>query len=50
VLLTAPTLGNALLTAQHRDFKSLDDADVTSCLQQLAALGALDAVLGGDEK
>jgi hypothetical protein len=32
-----------LLTVQHRDFTNLSDEDVESCLQQLAALDALDA-------
>ncbi len=33
---------DALLTAQHRDFTSLDDEDVTGLLEQLATLGVLD--------
>ena len=34
--------GEALLTAQHREFKSLDDEDIVGYLKQLAALGVLD--------
>jgi hypothetical protein len=37
-----PSLGDALLTAQHREFTSLDDDDVASYLAQLAALGVLE--------
>ena len=37
-----PELGSALLTAQHREFKEWTDADVQSCLEELAALGVLD--------
>jgi hypothetical protein len=37
-----PQLGQALLTAQHREFKDLTDADIQSFLEQLAALGVLD--------
>lgn len=36
-----PEMGSAILTAQHRDFGSLTDADITSCLKQLAYLGVL---------
>lgn len=35
-------IGNALLTAQHREFSELTDADIESYLRQLAELGALD--------
>lgn len=35
-----PYMSN-LLTAQHRDFKTLSDADVESLLKQLQKLGAL---------
>jgi hypothetical protein len=37
-----PELGRALLTAQHREFKDLTDADIQSCLEQLGALGVLN--------
>ena len=37
-----PEIGAALLTAQHREFKDLTDADIQSCLEQLGALGVLD--------
>jgi hypothetical protein len=37
-----PKVGSALLTAQHRDFKDLTEADIKSYLKQLKALGALD--------
>lgn len=37
-----PELGQALLTAQHREFNDLTDADIQSCLEQLGALGVLD--------
>jgi len=33
----------ALLTAQHRDFKDVTDADVESYLKQLMELGALES-------
>lgn len=41
-----PAIGAALLTAQHREFKDLTDADIQSCLEQLAALGVLDELQG----
>lgn len=37
-----PGMQSAYLTIQHRDFKELSDADVESCLIQLAELGLLD--------
>ncbi len=37
-----PEIGSSLLTAQHRDFKDLTDADVESYLTQLIELGALE--------
>ena len=42
VMTRKPQLGQALVTAQHRDFKNLTDADIQSCLEQLGALGVLD--------
>ena len=40
----------AFLTLQHRDFRSLEDEDVTGYLEQLADLGVLDGYLErGDE-
>jgi hypothetical protein len=42
VMTRKPELGEALVTAQHRDFTDLTDADIQSCLEQLAALGVLD--------
>lgn len=42
VMTRKPELGQALVTAQHRDFKDLTDADIQSCLEQLGALGVLD--------
>jgi hypothetical protein len=38
-----PEIGSALLTAQHRDFKDLTDADVESYLKQFHELGAIEA-------
>ena len=46
VMSRKPEIGAALLTAQHREFKDLTDADVQSCLEQLAALGVLDELQG----
>jgi hypothetical protein len=40
----------SLLTAQNRDFKDLPDAEVTSYLEQLDELGALDDPAGEKEK
>lgn len=37
-----PEVRSALLTAQHRDFKDLTEADIRSYLKQLKTLGALD--------
>ena len=46
-----PDMRSALLTAQHREFGSLTDADITSCLKQLAYLGVLDKLSdSGDKK
>ncbi len=42
-----PYMSN-LLTAQHRDFKTLSDADVESLLKQLQKLGALADIKGED--
>jgi hypothetical protein len=39
-------IGEALLTAQHRELKDLTDADIQSCLDQLGALGVLDELQG----
>lgn len=41
VLARFPREGRSL-TLQHREFESLTDEDVKSCLKQLQALGALD--------
>jgi len=46
VMSRRPEIGAALLTAQHRDFKDLTDADIQSCLEQLGALGVLDELQG----
>jgi hypothetical protein len=40
-LSSRPEIGSAMLTAQHRDFKDLTDADVESYLKQLHELGAM---------
>ncbi|MGH9389593.1 MAG: hypothetical protein ACRD1Z_08250 [Vicinamibacteria bacterium] len=51
VMSQKPKIGAALLTAQHREFKDLTDADIQSFLEQLAALGVLDelgGIPGGD--
>jgi hypothetical protein len=46
-----PEIGSAVLTAQHRDFKDLTDADVESYLKQFHELGAMDATAKtGEEK
>lgn len=37
-----PAMKSAILTAQHRDFKSLTDTDIESYLKQLKELGALN--------
>lgn len=42
-----PSLGE-LLTVQHRDFKALDDEDITLILQQLENLGVLDKFRSSD--
>jgi hypothetical protein len=41
-----PEIGAALLTAQHREFQDLTDADIQSFLEQLGALGVLDELRG----
>lgn len=46
VMSRKPEIGAALLTAQHREFKDFTDADIQSCLEQLAALGVLDELQG----
>ena len=46
VMSRKPEIGSALLTAQHREFKDLTDADIQSCLEQLGALGVLDELQG----
>lgn len=48
-LLAANSTVRSLLTAQHRDFTDLPDAEVTSYLKQLHELGALGAQAGGEE-
>ena len=45
-----PKLGAALLTLQNREFQSLTDAGIQSCLEQLAALGALTEVEEPEER
>jgi hypothetical protein len=50
VMSRKPKLGEALLTAQHRDFTDLTDADIESCLEQLGALGVLDELQGPSGK
>ena len=45
-----PQMGADLLTAQHRNFSELTDADIKSCLEQLQELGALDEVLPSKDK
>jgi len=37
-----PEFGEALLTAQHREFRSLSDEDVMSYLKELQSLGVLE--------
>jgi|SRR5882724_1950477 len=46
-----PEMREAMVTLQHRNFESLDDADVQGALKQLSHLGALadDADDSGDE-
>jgi hypothetical protein len=46
VMSRKPEIGAALLTAQHREFKDLTDADIRSFLEQLGALGVLDELQG----
>lgn len=46
-----PEMRSAFLTAQHREFRSLTDADVESYLKQLQELGVLESLSSsGDEK
>jgi len=45
-----PAMRSALLTAQHRDFTSLTDTDVESCLKQLQELGLLDELSESEEE
>ncbi len=45
-----PDIRSGLLTAQHREFSSLTDADVESYLKQLQELGVLDGVRGPEDK
>ena len=42
VIAANPSVGG-MLTAQFREFDTLEDGDITSCLRQLAELGLLDA-------
>lgn len=44
VMTRKPELGQALVTAHHRDFRYLTDADIRSFLEQLGALGVLDEI------
>ena len=46
VMSRKPEIGAALLTAQHREFQDLTDADIQSFLEQLGALGVLDELRG----
>lgn len=41
-----PEMQLALLTAQHREFRNLTDADIESCLKQFDELGVLDELSG----
>src|ERR1044071_1355696 len=45
-----PEVGSALLTAQHRDFRDLTEADIKSYLKQLMALGALDDLVRPEDE
>ncbi len=42
VFAAQPAMRDVMVTVQHRSFKELTDADVASCLVQLAELGAVD--------
>ncbi|MCI0724303.1 MAG: hypothetical protein L0338_35870 [Acidobacteria bacterium] len=44
VFAAKPDMRSGLLTAQHRDFESLTDADIESLLRQLDVLGVLSEV------
>lgn len=44
-----PEMRSVLLTTQHREFEGLTDADVASCLKQLAYLGILDKLSDSSE-
>jgi hypothetical protein len=48
LLARKPEFGS-LLTAQHRDFKDVTDADVESYLRQLIELGALESESGKED-
>jgi hypothetical protein len=43
-----PEMQLALLTAQHREFRNLTDADIENCLKQLDELGVLDELPGAE--
>ena len=45
-----PALGEALLTAQHRDFNELPDEEVETCLKHLQEIGALPPDLENENK
>lgn len=42
VLQRQPSMREAVVTLQHREFEALSDSDIESVLRQLDALGALD--------
>lgn len=44
ILSQQPEMKKTLLTAQHRDFTSLTDADIESCLKHLYELGVLNKI------
>jgi len=48
-LANLPKVREAFLTIQHRDFQTLSDADVETCLAQLAELGILDPLVGSED-
>ncbi len=49
VVTRKPELRQALLTLQNREFRSLTDADIRSCLEHLGALGVLREFEEGEE-
>jgi len=49
LLAANPQLGSGLLTAQFRDFESLADEDVGSCLRQLLELTEANDSAGSEE-